>query len=178
MSPECIYRVANRQKDQGYWGNRYFSGWSSQKWLFVAQSERKTRDFSRRCLEQPEGGYVLGSWAEYLGEFGLLVTAVFEWFHPLGVPSLWKSSQTFGVLRGQGQHLPSPWGEREELQAWQRKLCHGTGVVSWSLLALSARERGGVSVLPHQSCFSRSFCREGGSNDTQWCCRGCGFATG
>lgn len=30
MSPECIYRVENERKDQGYQGKRWFSGWASQ----------------------------------------------------------------------------------------------------------------------------------------------------
>lgn len=30
MSPECIYRVGNEWKDQGYQGKRWFSGWASQ----------------------------------------------------------------------------------------------------------------------------------------------------
>lgn len=44
MSPECIYRVENERKDQGYQGKRWFSGWASQMWLFVAQ-ERDLRMF-------------------------------------------------------------------------------------------------------------------------------------
>lgn len=124
VSPECIYRVENKQKDQGYQGNGWFSEWVSQMWLFVAESKRDLRMFQdtlSRAAWRQQGRITQRVQSPCNSRFSLISPT----WSAESVESVQVFTNIWGCW-GSGR-----WGPPcEELQAQHRELCHGMGVIS------------------------------------------------
>lgn len=160
MSPECIYRVENKQKDQDYWGNRYFSGWADvtlcgsvqEGDLRILHNALSRAIWTRLCCRQQ--GRV--TWRVQSPCNSCL------WM----VPPTWsaKSVQVFTEfwgIEGQGSALSFTLRREERAAGLAQGTVpwHGSGeLISPGIVSKGRWHREGAgSVLLHQSCFSGLF---------------------